>query len=85
MERGSDKHGPRKDEALEKDLRGMIGRAGGHREEWRDPEADDGPSAVDEDAADGDAAAEAERQGRELSVANGTDTGVRRHGTEEPR
>jgi hypothetical protein len=45
MERGSDKHGPRQDDALAEELQGMLGRAGGHREEWRDPEppADDDP------------------------------------------
>jgi hypothetical protein len=45
MERGSDKHGPRKDDALVEELQGMLGEAGGHREEWRDPEppADDDP------------------------------------------
>lgn len=44
MERGSDKHGPRKDEALVKELSGKLGH-GGHREEWHDPEppADDDP------------------------------------------
>jgi hypothetical protein len=46
MQRGSDKHSPRKDEALEAELSGQLGEAGGHREEWRDPEppADDDPS-----------------------------------------
>jgi len=45
MERGSDKHGPRTDDALAKELQGMLGEAGGHREEWLDPEppADDDP------------------------------------------
>jgi hypothetical protein len=45
MERGSDKHGPRHDDALAEELQGMLGGAGGHREEWRDPElpADDDP------------------------------------------
>jgi hypothetical protein len=45
MERGSDKHGPRRDDALAAELRGMLGEAGGHREEWLDPEppADDDP------------------------------------------
>jgi hypothetical protein len=38
MERGSDKHGPLHDEALAKELRGMLGQAGGHREEWLEPE-----------------------------------------------
>ncbi|MGH3588297.1 MAG: hypothetical protein ACRDQ0_18495 [Pseudonocardia sp.] len=45
MQRGSDKHSPRKDEELEAELSGQLGQAGGHREEWRDPEppADDDP------------------------------------------
>lgn len=45
MQRGSDKHGPRTDEALQKELAGQLGQAGGHREEWADPEppADDDP------------------------------------------
>lgn len=45
MERGSDKHSARRDDALADELRGMLGEAGGHREEWRDPEppADDDP------------------------------------------
>jgi hypothetical protein len=45
MERGSDKHSPRRDDALAAELRGMLGESGGHREEWRDPEppADDDP------------------------------------------
>jgi hypothetical protein len=53
MERGSDKHGPRQDEALEKDLQGMLGQAGGHRSEWLDPE----PLVDDEDAEGGAPAA----------------------------
>jgi hypothetical protein len=45
MQRGSDKHSPRKDDALQAELSGQLGEAGGHREEWRDPEppADDDP------------------------------------------
>jgi ABC-type multidrug transport system fused ATPase/permease subunit len=45
VERGSDKHGPRQDDELKSELAGLIGEAGGHREEWRDPEppADDDP------------------------------------------
>lgn len=50
MERGSDKHSPRRDEALDKDLQGMLGQAGGHREEWLDPELDDSADAGDVDA-----------------------------------
>jgi len=53
MERGSDKHGPRHDEALAKDLQGMLGQSGGHREEWLDPE----PVDDDEDAGGGTPAA----------------------------
>jgi hypothetical protein len=50
MERGSDKHGPRRDDALAAELQGMLGEAGGHREEWRDPEppADDDPDLADD-------------------------------------
>lgn len=45
MERGSSKHSPRRDEQLEAELSGQLGSAGGHREEWADPEppADDDP------------------------------------------
>jgi hypothetical protein len=46
MQRGSDKHSARKDDALARDVEGMI-RGGGptHAEEWKDPEppADDDP------------------------------------------
>lgn len=46
MQRGSDKHSARKDDALARDVEGMI-RSGGptHAEEWKDPEppADDDP------------------------------------------
>lgn len=45
MERGSDKHGPRQDEELKAELNGMLGSAGGHREEWKDPE----PAADDDE------------------------------------
>ncbi|GEL19960.1 hypothetical protein [Pseudonocardia asaccharolytica] len=46
MERGSAKHGPRHDDELAAELSGQLG-AGGHREEWLDPEppADDDPEA----------------------------------------
>lgn len=47
MHRDSDLHGPRKDEALERETRGMIqGNRPSRAEEWRDPEppADDDPS-----------------------------------------
>lgn len=45
VERGSDRHGPRQDDALKAELSGQLGSAGGHREEWTDPEppADDDP------------------------------------------
>jgi hypothetical protein len=60
MERGNAKHGPRQDEALAHDLQGQLGSAGGHREEWVDPEppADDDPVVpewrVEPDAAPGE-------------------------------
>ena len=38
MERGSDKHGPLQDEALDKELQGMLGQGGGHRQEYLEPE-----------------------------------------------
>ena len=46
MQRGSDKHGARKDDALAHDIEGMIrGTGPTHAEEWKDPEppADDDP------------------------------------------
>jgi hypothetical protein len=46
MERGSIKHSPRDDDALEKELRGTLQANHSTRaEEWRDPEppADDDP------------------------------------------
>jgi hypothetical protein len=45
VERGSDLHGPRQDDALKAELSGLLGSSGGHREEWADPEppADDDP------------------------------------------
>jgi hypothetical protein len=46
MQRGSDKHGARKDDALAHDVEGMIrGTGPTHAEEWKDPEppADDDP------------------------------------------
>lgn len=54
MERGSDKHGPRRDDALAAELRGMLGETGGHREEWRDPEppADDDPDLTEDRPSD---------------------------------
>ncbi len=40
MERGSTKHGPRLDEEMEHEVRGMLqgGGAGGRVEEWHEPE-----------------------------------------------
>jgi hypothetical protein len=46
MQRGSDKHGARKDDALASDVENMIrGTGSTHAEEWKDPEppADDDP------------------------------------------
>jgi len=46
MQRGSDKHGARQDDALARDVEGMIrGTGPTHAEEWKDPEppADDDP------------------------------------------
>jgi hypothetical protein len=46
MQRGSDKHSARKDDALARDVGGMIrGTGPTHAEEWKDPEppADDDP------------------------------------------
>jgi hypothetical protein len=45
VERGSNRHGPRQDDALKAELSGQLGSSGGHREEWTDPEppADDDP------------------------------------------
>jgi hypothetical protein len=74
MERGSDKHGPRQDENLKAELEGMLGSAGGHREEWVDPEppADDDPPRPD--VADSPEAADPElrmaRLQHDLDVAN---------------
>ena len=50
MERGSSTHSPREDDALAEELQGMLGEAGGHREEWLDPEppADDDPDLTDD-------------------------------------
>lgn len=56
MQRGSDKHSPRMDDALEAELSGQLGEAGGHREEWREPEPpadDDPPLDVRPDRGDG--------------------------------
>ena len=51
MERGSDKHGAMRDDKLDKELSGMLGQAGGHREDWREPEfVDDADDAAADDA-----------------------------------
>ena len=47
MPRESDQHGPRQDDALKEEVRGMVRGTGPTRaEEWRDPEppADDDPA-----------------------------------------
>lgn len=51
MERGSDKHGARKDDKLATELSGQLHPKGGHREEWADPEppADDDPRPGEEE------------------------------------
>jgi hypothetical protein len=46
MQRGSDKHGARRDDALARDVEGILRATGPTRaEEWKDPEppADDDP------------------------------------------
>jgi hypothetical protein len=46
MRRGSEKHNPREDDQLKRELRGMLqGNRPSRAEEWRDPEppADDDP------------------------------------------
>ncbi|HYZ09678.1 MAG TPA: hypothetical protein VE709_14080 [Pseudonocardiaceae bacterium] len=48
MERGSDKHGARLDDAMAEEVEGMVrGTGPTHAEEWKDPEppADDDPPA----------------------------------------
>ncbi len=49
MERGSAKHSPRQDEALQAELAGQYGAGGSNREEWADPEppADDDPPVAE--------------------------------------
>ena len=76
MERGSDKHGPRQDDRLKAELTGMLGSAGGHREEWVDPEppADDDPArpdyAAEAAAPDPDADERLDRLRHDMDVAN---------------
>ena len=55
MERGSNKHGPLHDEALEKELQGMLGQGGVHRTEYLEPEL--APDDDDEAEAEGGAPA----------------------------
>lgn len=49
MERGNTKHSPLQDDELKAELSGQLGSAGGHREEWVDPEplADDDPPVAE--------------------------------------
>jgi len=75
VQRGSDKHGPAQDDRLKAELDGMLGSAGGHREEWADPEpaADDDPPRPDLSADPGrpaDADAQLTRLRHDLEVAN---------------
>lgn len=49
MQRGSDKHGPLHDDALAKDLQGVLGQGGGRREDWREPELPGGDPEDPED------------------------------------
>lgn len=88
MERGSSKHSPRQDDELEAELSGMLGSAGGHREEWNDPEppADDDPPEwagtgtvpADTDTDTAAAAADADpldRASHDIDVANDSSGG----------
>jgi hypothetical protein len=82
MQRGSDKHGARRDDELTAELSGMLGSAGGHREEWKDPEppADDDPdlgtSAVDRaPEPDPELEAELDQTQLDLDVANDSHPG----------
>jgi hypothetical protein len=78
VERGSDKHGARQDDELKSELGGMLGNAGGHREEWLDPEppADDDPERPDmapsgaESETDAEADTRMARLRHDLDVAN---------------
>jgi hypothetical protein len=56
MERGSDKHSARQDEALQAELAGQYGSRGSNREEWADPEppADDDPEVAETGRVDPD-------------------------------
>jgi len=79
VERGSDKHGPRQDDQLKAELSGMLGSAGGHREEWVDPEppADDDPPRPDVDAGAVDADERMTRLRHDMDVANDSRFGDR--------
>lgn len=68
MERGSSKHGPMHDEALEKDLQGVLGQGGGRREEWREPELPGGDRLDPEDPEEPGAGVMSDQ--RDPSVAN---------------
>lgn len=72
MERGNDKHGPRQDDQLKAELSGMLGSAGGHREEWLDPEgpADDDPPRPDMAADPTGADERLDRLQHDMDVAN---------------
>ena len=49
MDRGSDKHGPRRDEQMKHETEGLVrGRRSTHAEEWKDPE----PSGEDQPETD---------------------------------
>lgn len=76
MERGSDKHGARQDEALAEELAGQLGPGGSNREEWTDPEPpadDDAPARTDPPAEPPEANQEEavmHRLQRDMAVAN---------------
>src|SRR5919204_3153930 len=51
IERGSDKHGPRLDDAMEHEVEGLVrGDGSTHAEEWKEPE----PAGEDQSAAESD-------------------------------
>jgi hypothetical protein len=68
MERGSDKHSARQDDALQAELSGRLGPHGGHRDEWLEPEplADESEETDEpgETDADGDGESGPEAGGR---------------------
>ena len=70
MQRGSDKHGPRLDDALEKETRGLV-QGGGetHAEEWKSAE----PPGEQQPADEAERRAElASRLGKEIWPAEGS-------------